>query len=37
VFGNRACYRADLACLQSIPPFIIYERAMQELDKPKHF
>ena len=37
VFGNRACYRGDLACLQSISPVVIYERAMQELNKNTHF
>ncbi|MDB5197774.1 MAG: hypothetical protein JWP88_2145 [Flaviaesturariibacter sp.] len=33
VFGNRKCYRGDLACLLSINPVTIYDRIMQVLYK----
>jgi ADP-heptose:LPS heptosyltransferase len=31
VFGNRPCYRGDLACLQSITPQMVYDRVVQAL------
>ncbi len=31
VFGNKPCFRGDLACLHSISPVTIYDRVMQEL------
>lgn len=31
VFGNRKCYRGDLACLHSINPVTVYDRIMQVL------
>jgi ADP-heptose:LPS heptosyltransferase len=31
VFGNRKCYRGDLACLHSINPIMVYDRIMQVL------
>jgi ADP-heptose:LPS heptosyltransferase len=36
VFGNRACYRGDLACLHSINPVTIYDRVSMLLYKKKY-
>ena len=33
VFGNKPCYRGDLACLQRISPLMVYEAIMNELKK----
>ncbi|MCW3073063.1 MAG: ADP-heptose:LPS heptosyltransferase [Flaviaesturariibacter sp.] len=33
VFGNRKCYRGDLACLHSINPVTVYDRIAQQLYK----
>jgi ADP-heptose:LPS heptosyltransferase len=37
VFGNRKCYRGDLACLHSINPITVYDRIVQQLYRQQKF
>jgi ADP-heptose:LPS heptosyltransferase len=37
VFGNRPCYRGDLACMHSINPVTVYDRIIQQLYKSSSF
>ena len=34
VFGNKPCPRGDLACMNLISPLVIYEKIIQQLQKP---
>lgn len=35
VFGNKPCFRGDLACMHSISPVIIYNRIMEKVQTNK--
>jgi ADP-heptose:LPS heptosyltransferase len=35
VFGNRPCFRGDLACMNSISPFVVYNKIMEKVHKQK--
>ena len=37
VFGNKPCFRGDLACLKMINPQMVFERFVNLLEKNKTF
>jgi ADP-heptose:LPS heptosyltransferase len=32
VFGNKTCYRGDLACLNNISPLMVYDKVMENIN-----